>query len=237
MPEYDIGEIEKLIDGQLPWPRVQEIMKGAKDLDRFEKWVQILQGRVSWPEPIFLPLTPSLFIVQTENNDRVVKCKCGEGFAVLERELKYAKRDPAAEGGTGRLRLSYRLNNDETGAFTLLGVETSVGTTTLQFDATNKAGIKWRTVQFEIEPERARTSSLTADITNVATSIPVGNLALFPVGASVQRENEFPPNTGPSASSVSWYLTPATHTAQTAKGPRHQEKRRRELGPAARKCT
>ena len=80
MPEYDIGEIEKLIDGQLPWPRVQEIMKAAKDSDRFEKWVQILQGRVSWSEPILLPLTPSLFIVQKENNERVVKCKCGQEF-------------------------------------------------------------------------------------------------------------------------------------------------------------
>ena len=80
MPEYDIGEIEKLIDGELPWPRVQEIMKGAKDADRFEKSVKILQGRVSWSEPILLPLTPSLFIVQKENNKRVVKCKCGQEF-------------------------------------------------------------------------------------------------------------------------------------------------------------
>ena len=80
MPQYDIGEIEKLIDGELPWPRVQEIMKGAKDVDRFDKWVQILQGRVSWPETILLPLTPALFIVQKENNERVVKCKCGQEF-------------------------------------------------------------------------------------------------------------------------------------------------------------
>ena len=80
MPEYDIGEIEKLIDGELPWPRVQEIMKGAKDVDRFEKWVKILQGRVSWSEPILLPLTPALFIVRKEDNERVVKCKCGQEF-------------------------------------------------------------------------------------------------------------------------------------------------------------
>ena len=80
MPEYDIGEIERLIDGKLPWPRVQEIMKGAKAVDRFEKWVKILQGRVSWSEPILLPLTPALFIVQKENNERVVKCKCGQEF-------------------------------------------------------------------------------------------------------------------------------------------------------------
>ncbi|MCH7954011.1 MAG: acetone carboxylase subunit gamma [Chloroflexi bacterium] len=79
MPEYDISEIEKLIDGELPWPRVQEIMKAAKDVDRFDKWVQILQGRVSWSEPILLPLTPALFIVQ-KGDERIVKCKCGREY-------------------------------------------------------------------------------------------------------------------------------------------------------------
>ncbi len=79
MAEYDIAEIEKLVDGKLPWPRVQEIMKDAKDSGRFEKWVQILQGRVSWPEKILLPLTSSLFIVQ-KGEDRIVKCRCGHEF-------------------------------------------------------------------------------------------------------------------------------------------------------------
>lgn len=79
MPEYDIGEIERLVDGKLPWPRVQEIMKGAKDSDRFDKWLQILQGRVSWPEKILLPLTPDLFIVQ-KGGERIVKCRCGHEF-------------------------------------------------------------------------------------------------------------------------------------------------------------
>jgi acetone carboxylase gamma subunit len=79
MPEYDIAELERLVDGQLAWPRVQEIMKDAKDSDRFDKWVQILQKRVEWNEPILLPLTPSLCIVQ-KGSERVVKCKCGQEF-------------------------------------------------------------------------------------------------------------------------------------------------------------
>jgi acetone carboxylase gamma subunit len=79
MSGYDVTEIEKLIDGKLPWPRVQEIMKDAKDTDRFEKWVAILQGRVSWKERILLPLTPSLFIVQ-KGKERVVRCRCGHDF-------------------------------------------------------------------------------------------------------------------------------------------------------------
>ncbi len=79
MPEYDIREIEKLVDGELPWARVQEIMKDAKDADRFQKWIQILQQRVSWSEPILLPLTSSLFIVQ-KGGERIVKCRCGQEF-------------------------------------------------------------------------------------------------------------------------------------------------------------
>ena len=63
MPEYDVSEIERLVDGKLPWARVQEIMKAAKDSDRFQKWVSILQKRVGWQEEILLPLSTSLFIV------------------------------------------------------------------------------------------------------------------------------------------------------------------------------
>ena len=79
MATYDIREIEKLVDGKLPWTRVQEIMKDAKDLDRFDKWIEILQSRVAWPEPILLPLTPNLFIVK-KAKQRVVKCRCGHEF-------------------------------------------------------------------------------------------------------------------------------------------------------------
>ena len=79
MAEYEITELERLVDGKLPWPRVQEIMKDAKDADRFEKWVQIIQSRVDWPERILLPLTPNLFIVQ-KGGDRIVKCRCGHEY-------------------------------------------------------------------------------------------------------------------------------------------------------------
>jgi acetone carboxylase gamma subunit len=79
MPEYDIREIEQLVDGALPWPRVQEIMKAPKDAERFDKWVAILQARVPWKERILLPLTPALFIVQ-KGRERIVKCRCGQEF-------------------------------------------------------------------------------------------------------------------------------------------------------------
>lgn len=76
---YDIEDIRKLVDGELPWTTVQQMMKNGKDRDRFDKWVAILQGRVSWRERILLPLTPALFIVQTPAG-RVVKCRCGHEF-------------------------------------------------------------------------------------------------------------------------------------------------------------
>jgi acetone carboxylase gamma subunit len=79
MSNYDIAEIEQLVDGKLPWPRVQEIMKDAKDSDRFEKWLAILQERVPWQERILLPLTPALFIVQ-KGAERIVKCRCGQEY-------------------------------------------------------------------------------------------------------------------------------------------------------------
>src|SRR5574341_812349 len=75
----DTAEIEALVDGRLPWTRVQEIMKAPKDAARFDQWVQILQKRVSWAEPILLPLTPRLFIVQ-KGSERIVKCVCGQEY-------------------------------------------------------------------------------------------------------------------------------------------------------------
>ena len=79
MAEYDIREIEQLVDGELPWSRVQQIMKSPKDPDRFDKWVQICQRRVPWKEAILLPLTPDLFIVQ-KDREHIVKCRCGHEF-------------------------------------------------------------------------------------------------------------------------------------------------------------
>lgn len=78
--QYEIAEIEKLVDGELPWPRVQEIMKAPKDEGRFLAWVEIQQRRVSWTDTILLPLTDTLFIVAKAPGVRVVKCRCGHEF-------------------------------------------------------------------------------------------------------------------------------------------------------------
>ena len=79
MAEFHKADIEKLMDGVLPWPAVQDMMKSPKDTDRFDKYVEILQGRVPWKERILLPLTPSLFIV-AKGGARIVKCRCGQEY-------------------------------------------------------------------------------------------------------------------------------------------------------------
>lgn len=81
MPTYDKVDIERLIDGILPWPAVQEMMRSPKDEDRFDLYVSILQDRVDWDDPILLPLTPQLYIVaKNKGKKRIVKCKCGHEF-------------------------------------------------------------------------------------------------------------------------------------------------------------
>ena len=79
MAQFHKADIEKLIDGVLPWPATQDMLKSPKDTNRFDKYVEIMQERVEFKDPILLPLTPSLFIVATDEG-RVVKCHCGHSF-------------------------------------------------------------------------------------------------------------------------------------------------------------
>ena len=55
------------------------MLSGAKDEERFDQYVEIMQSSVAFDDPILLPLTPVLFIVN-DNGKRVVKCKCGHSF-------------------------------------------------------------------------------------------------------------------------------------------------------------
>jgi acetone carboxylase gamma subunit len=79
MAEFHKADIEKLIDGVLPWPATQDMLKSSKDEDRFDKYVEIMQERVEFDAPILLPLTPMLFIV-AKDGARVVQCRCGHEF-------------------------------------------------------------------------------------------------------------------------------------------------------------
>jgi acetone carboxylase, gamma subunit len=79
MPSYPTDVIADLIDGRLPWDQTKRIMSDYKDEDRFDKYVEVLQSRVSWTERILLPIGEHLQIVQ-KGAERVVKCDCGNEF-------------------------------------------------------------------------------------------------------------------------------------------------------------
>lgn len=79
MPEEIDMELDALLDGRVPWKRVQEIMHEPRDPRRFEKVVAILQTRVAFSDPIVLPLTLALFVARTADG-LVVKCRCGQEF-------------------------------------------------------------------------------------------------------------------------------------------------------------
>jgi acetone carboxylase gamma subunit len=79
MPTYTKETISDLIDGKLSWHVLKGIMSSEKDEDRFEKYLEILQDRVSWEEKILVPIAEHLFVV-SKGNDRIVKCVCGYEF-------------------------------------------------------------------------------------------------------------------------------------------------------------
>ena len=91
MPTYNTQTIAELIDGELPWPKVKEIISNPKDPERFDQVIEILQGRVSWDERILLPLAEHLYIVQ-KGSERIVKCDCGHEFGPYTENWKHGAR-------------------------------------------------------------------------------------------------------------------------------------------------
>lgn len=78
--EIDEATLGQLLDGELPWDDVHHIQSSFKDPKRFDVYVQVLQSRVDWDEPIILPLTPVLSIVKNAEGVYAVKCLCGQDF-------------------------------------------------------------------------------------------------------------------------------------------------------------
>jgi len=91
MPEHDDDTISKLIDGELDWPKVKGIISNPKDPERFDQVLRILQARVSWDEPILLPLAEHLYIVQ-KGAERLIKCDCGHEFGPYTENWKHGAR-------------------------------------------------------------------------------------------------------------------------------------------------
>jgi len=67
---------EDLIDGQLSWPQLKEIISHPKDPDRFQVVMNALRERLGWEEPVLLPLAEHLYVVQ-KGSQRIVRCDCG----------------------------------------------------------------------------------------------------------------------------------------------------------------
>ncbi len=81
--------IAQLISGQITdddTTRLQRLPR--KDLDRFVKYVAVLQSRVSWSDQILLRLGDKIYVVRNAQNQRVVKCDCGQEFGDYRQNWK-----------------------------------------------------------------------------------------------------------------------------------------------------
>jgi hypothetical protein len=127
------------------------------------------------------------------------------GFNDLYGALFYMKVDLQSLGSTGTVQIEYRLDDDESQAFTNLGTVSSFddidGAAVLQFDSSDKAGITFRTVQLRITLNRAPISTLSSGIDNSVTEIPVAELAGYPDSGVVLIEDEVVSYPARSASS------------------------------------
>ncbi len=88
IPSYDSATLRDLLEGKLPWSEVHGIMSAFKDPDRFDKMLEIHQSRVTWRDRILLPYGENLYIVQTADARRVVKCACGQEFGDYRQNWK-----------------------------------------------------------------------------------------------------------------------------------------------------
>lgn len=75
----DKETLRDLVDEKLPRAQVRAIQSGYKDTDRFDKYVEILQERVGWPEQIVLPFGEHLYVV-IKDGAYLIKCDCGHEF-------------------------------------------------------------------------------------------------------------------------------------------------------------
>lgn len=97
MPVTD-EELKDLIDGKLDPQRVRELQSAPKEADRRARMIALYQERVSFEEPIVLPLQENLFVVQTEQG-KTVRCgQCGHDYGPYTRNWKESalvyERDP-----------------------------------------------------------------------------------------------------------------------------------------------
>jgi hypothetical protein len=85
------------------------------------------------------------------------------GFLDLQGALHRMHIDALTLSATETVMVEYRLNNDESAGWTLLGTFNNT-TDTLWFDAANHRGIQFRTVQFRITLDRGSNATTTPEL-------------------------------------------------------------------------
>jgi acetone carboxylase gamma subunit len=86
--KLDAQTLADLVDEKLPRGQVRSIQSAFKDPGRFDAYVELLQSRVPWDDPIVLPFGDHLFIVAKGAGEYVVKCDCGHEFCSHEDNWK-----------------------------------------------------------------------------------------------------------------------------------------------------
>lgn len=85
--------LKLLVEGKLEWNEVKKLLRlSPKDRDRFWKYLDILQERVSWKDRILLRISDHLYIVEKAGGGRVVKCDCGHEFGDYRSNWKLSCR-------------------------------------------------------------------------------------------------------------------------------------------------
>lgn len=92
MSQYDKKRIRELVEGKLEFYQLKEMMSNHKDPERFDLYIEVLQEKVEWDDPILLPYGMHLYIVQKENGDRIIKCDCGYEFCDYKENWKMHAR-------------------------------------------------------------------------------------------------------------------------------------------------
>ena len=86
-------KLKELVEGKAPWGDVKSLMRlKPKDKDRFEKYLEILQERVSWDDKILVRISEHLYVVSKGKGERVVKCDCGQEFGDYRINWKLSAR-------------------------------------------------------------------------------------------------------------------------------------------------
>jgi acetone carboxylase gamma subunit len=85
----DETTLAALLDEKLSRREVKDIQSAYKDSDRFDKWVAVLQQRVSYDDPIVLPAGEGLNIVRRRSDGQLTyRCDCGHDFCGHNRNWK-----------------------------------------------------------------------------------------------------------------------------------------------------